>query len=169
MPDEPRLFDYLTVTEHLQFTARLYGVADAETRAPELLNELELIDKRDALPGELSRAEMNGSLQIACGLLHRPSALVFDEPLTGLDPLGIRRMKKTILRRAPGRRLGRRQLAPFCTWSRSCAIASSSSRKDARICIHGSLEEISRSLPELQEDATLEEIFLRMTGHGDER
>jgi ABC-2 type transport system ATP-binding protein len=43
---------------------------------------------------------MKQKLAIACGLLHSPSVLIFDEPLTGLDPLGIRRMKDSILRRA---------------------------------------------------------------------
>src|SRR5581483_7694089 len=51
------------------------------------------------LPGELSRG-MKQKLVIACGLLHSPSVMIFDEPLTGLDPLGIRRMKDSILRRA---------------------------------------------------------------------
>ncbi len=37
---------------------------------------------------------------IACGLLHSPRVLIFDEPLTGLDPLGIRKMKATIRQRA---------------------------------------------------------------------
>ena len=51
------------------------------------------------LPAELSRG-MKQKLAIACGLLHGPSVILFDEPLTGLDPIGIRRMKATILRRA---------------------------------------------------------------------
>src|SRR5450631_1454641 len=98
-PDEPRLFDYLTVRQHLAFVARIYGVADHESLATPLLQELELDGKADALPGELSRG-MKQKLVIACGLLHSPSVMFFDEPLTGLDPLGIRRMKDSIVRRA---------------------------------------------------------------------
>jgi len=99
IPDEPQLFDYLTVDEHLRFVARLYGVADATARVGPLLAELELLDKRHALPAELSRG-MRQKLAIACGLLHSPSALILDEPLTGLDPAGIRKMKATIAHRA---------------------------------------------------------------------
>jgi len=99
IPDEPHLFDYLTVDEHLRFVGRLYGVADAAARIPTLLEELELTEKRRVLPGELSRG-MRQKLAIACGLLHQPRALLLDEPLTGLDPVGIRRMKATIVRRA---------------------------------------------------------------------
>src|ERR687888_37738 len=42
MPDEPHLFEYLTVEEHLRLTARLYGVDDIDARAKPLLEELEL-------------------------------------------------------------------------------------------------------------------------------
>ena len=98
MADEPQLFDYLTVTEHLRLTARLYQVRDIDARAKLLLDELELTGKENALPSELSRG-MKQKVAIACGLVHDPSALLFDEPLTGLDPLGIRRMKETIVSR----------------------------------------------------------------------
>ncbi len=101
MPDEPRLFDYLTVEEHLRFMARLYQIEGWRERAEELLAELEMLDKRRALPRELSRG-MKQKLIIACGLIHDPRLLIFDEPLTGLDPLGIRRMKDTIRRRTSG-------------------------------------------------------------------
>jgi len=99
VPDEPQLFDYLTVDEHLRFIGRLYGVAGAAERATALLEELELTGKRRALPGELSRG-MKQKLAIACGLLHRPDALILDEPLTGLDPAGIKKMRATIAARA---------------------------------------------------------------------
>ncbi len=97
--DEPRLFDYLTVEQHLAFVARVYQVADWQERAAPLLEELEMADKTGVLPAELSRG-MKQKLAIACGLIHSPKVILFDEPLTGLDPIGIRRMKATILRRA---------------------------------------------------------------------
>ena len=99
MPDEPRLFDYLTVWQHLNFVARLYGVADWVARAEPILAELEMTDKKGMLPGELSRG-MKQKLTIACGLLHSPRVIFFDEPLTGLDPGGIRRMKDVMKRLA---------------------------------------------------------------------
>jgi ABC-2 type transport system ATP-binding protein len=60
---------------------------------------MELADKRRALPAELSRG-MKQKLMIACGFIHAPDVLIFDEPLTGLDPLGIRRIKESIIKRA---------------------------------------------------------------------
>ncbi len=93
--DEPRLFDHLTAAQHLKFIARLYQVDDTEARGQRLLAELDLADKSGALPSELSRG-MKQKLAIACGLLHQPRAILFDEPLTGLDPAGIRGMKQTL-------------------------------------------------------------------------
>jgi ABC-2 type transport system ATP-binding protein len=96
VPDEPHLFEYLTVEEHLRFVARLYRVSDVGRRIPGVLRELELEDRHGALPAELSRG-MRQKLAIACALIHDPKALLLDEPLTGLDPVGIRRMKATIV------------------------------------------------------------------------
>src|SRR6266480_882990 len=55
MPDEPHLFEYLTVEEHLRLVARLYSVDDFAARSATLLRELELTGKERSLPGELSR------------------------------------------------------------------------------------------------------------------
>ena len=68
MPDEPHLFEYLTVVEHLRLVGRLYGVADFESRAATLIEELELAGKEQSLPGELSRG-MRQKVVIACGLV----------------------------------------------------------------------------------------------------
>jgi ABC-2 type transport system ATP-binding protein len=99
IPDEPELFEYLTVEEHLRFIARVYGVTGVESKIDPLLDEMELVDKRASLPAELSRG-MRQKMAIACGLIHDPAVLILDEPLTGLDPGGIRRMKETIVERA---------------------------------------------------------------------
>ena len=101
VPDEPDLFEHLTVAEHLSFVARLYQVPDAEARSARLLKEVELSERHRAFPRELSRG-MRQKLAMACALLHDPSVLLLDEPLTGLDPVGIRRMKDTIAARAAG-------------------------------------------------------------------
>jgi ABC-2 type transport system ATP-binding protein len=79
--------------------ARLYGVDDFENRARTLIEELELKGKERSLPGELSRG-MRQKVVVACGLIRTATTLVFDEPLTGLDPVGIRRMRQTIVARA---------------------------------------------------------------------
>lgn len=160
IPDEPQLFDYLTVTEHLHFIARLYGVADADSRITVLLHELELTAKRDALPPELSRG-MKQKLAIACGLLHRPSVVLLDEPLTGLDPVGIRRMKETIVARA---REGAvvilsshllHLVEELCT--RILVI-----RRGETVAL-GTIEDIVTARPDLR-GKSLEEVFIALTG-----
>lgn len=99
VPDDPHLFESLTVWEHLEFAAAAYSVAGWKPKAEALLVRLELTDKRDALAGELSRG-MRQKVAIAAAELHDPSALLLDEPLTGLDPRGIRTMKQSLRDRA---------------------------------------------------------------------
>ena len=94
--DEPHLFDHLTAMAHLRLTGRLYGVADVEAQSRTLLEEMELTGREGSLPEELSRG-MKQKVVLACAFLHDPRALVLDEPLTGLDPLGIHRMKQAIV------------------------------------------------------------------------
>ena len=160
-PDEPRLFDYLTIRQHLAFVARIYGVTDHVALAQPLLEELEIADKADELPGALSRG-MKQKLASACGLLHSPSVMFFDEPLTGLDPLGIRRMKDSILKRA-----------------RAGAVVVLSSHLLhllEEVCSHvlilkkgvkmadGTIEDVANRFSNGEPDVSLEEVFIRATG-----
>ncbi len=159
--DEPRLFEYLTVRQHLAFVARIYGVRDHETIATPLLEELELLEKADELPGELSRG-MKQKLVIACGLLHSPSVMFFDEPLTGLDPLGIRRMKDSIVRRAQA--------------GAAVVLSSHLLHLLEEVCTNvlilkkgekvadGTLSEVSAQFSNGEAGVSLEEIFIRATG-----
>ena len=164
IPDEPQFFDHLTVSEHLDFMARLYNVGDAGERAPRLLEQLELVDKAEKLPAQLSRG-MRQKLAIACALLHRPKALLFDEPLTGLDPAGMRRMKATLRKEAENG-------TAVILSSHLLQLVEELATKilvlaNARAVALGPIEEIKNSRPEL-EGQGLEEVFLALTGTGDE-
>jgi ABC-2 type transport system ATP-binding protein len=99
VPDDPKLFESLTVWEHLEFVAAAYRVTDFGTKADELLRQFELEEKRNASAQELSRG-MRQKVAIACAYLHDPKVILFDEPLTGLDPTGIRTAKESIARHA---------------------------------------------------------------------
>ncbi len=160
LTDEPRLFDYLTVWQHLNFVARIYQVKDWERLATPLLEELEIADKRDKLPGELSRG-MKQKLAIACGLLHSPKVIYFDEPLTGLDPIGIRRMKDSILKRA-------RDGAAIIISSHLLHLVEEICShililKNGRKVIDGTIAEITQKFSQQAGDANLEEVFFRAT------
>ena len=97
--DEPRLFESLTVWEHLEFVAAAYKVQDWQARAQALLIQFQIDDRRDTLAQELSRG-MRQKVAVACAWLHEPSVILFDEPLVGLDPRGIRTLKTAIVERA---------------------------------------------------------------------
>jgi ABC-2 type transport system ATP-binding protein len=99
VPDDPHLFDALTVWEHLRFIAASYRVRDWEPRAEQLLVQFELVEKRDTMASDLSRG-MRQKVAICCAYLYEPRAILFDEPLTGLDPRGIRTMKQSVRDRA---------------------------------------------------------------------
>ncbi len=98
VPEMPAIYDMLTVGEHLEFMLRAYKMEDDGT-ADRLLERFELIDKKDKLGKELSKG-MQQKLSICCALVHRPSVIIFDEPMVGLDPHAIKQLKEvfTLLR-----------------------------------------------------------------------
>ena len=95
VPEFPALYPMLTVGEHLEFVARAYGLSDWEGLAKELLERFELDDKQKKLGKELSKG-MQQKVNICCALLPKPKVVIFDEPLVGLDPHGIRELKTLI-------------------------------------------------------------------------
>jgi len=160
VPDDPPLFQSLTIWEHLEFTAQIYRLVDWEARGEELLTRFDLIDRRETLADELSRG-MRQKTAVCTALLHEPSVLMLDEPLTGLDPRAIRTLYSAIGDAAAGgaavllssHLLG--QIENLCT---GFVIL-----REGRLVVAGTRDEIRAGLPELRDDATLEEIFFSAT------
>jgi len=160
VPDDPKLFDTLTAWEHLEFVASAYRVANFEARASYLLAQFELEEKRNTAAQELSRG-MRQKVAVCCAYLHDPQAIVFDEPLTGLDPLGIRTLKDSVRQRAAA--------------GAAVIISSHLLELVGDLCTHllilhrgqrlfvGPLAEARTTFAGHMADASLEEVFFRAT------
>ena len=87
VPDEPVLYDDLSVREHMAYVAALHGVDADLDDIDELLDRLGLIDRGDDLPARFSRG-LRQKTSIAVGLLRPFQLLLVDEPFVGLDAPG---------------------------------------------------------------------------------
>ncbi len=158
IPDDPNLFESLTVWEHFEFVASAYNVNDYKGYAEQLLKRFALEDKRNTFAQELSRG-MKQKVALGCAYLHHPKVIIFDEPLTGLDPRAIRDAKDSIQEKA-------QEGAAIIISSHLLSLVED-------LCSHllilhqgecryfGSLAEARRTLT--GEDTTLEDVFFRMT------
>ncbi len=163
IPDDPQLFQDLTVDEHMAFFAAAYCVRDAMTGSEFLLSQFQLDSKRDTLARDLSRG-MRQKLAICCAYLHDPRAILFDEPMTGLDPHGIRTLKSSIRQRA-------REGASVIVSSHLLAMVED-------ICTHvliledgeqrfcGPIDRLRSQYGESEHSSTLEDIYFRATNSG---
>ena len=161
VPDAPHLFEHLTVQDHVALIARVYGVRDGAARGDALLEQAGLAGRRLAFPSELSRG-MQQKLVVACALLHRPEVLVLDEPLTGLDPAAMRTMKRTILETAEGG-------AAVLLSSHLLSLVEEVCDRvliinHGRTVLRGTFPEIRAQVPNAAADASLEALFLKVTG-----
>jgi ABC-2 type transport system ATP-binding protein len=102
IPDRPFLYEKLTAAEFLRFHGGLYGLEGGalEARAAELLELFDLGAWRDELVESFSHG-MKQRLVMCAAFLHRPKAVLVDEPMVGLDPRGALLIKK-LFRRMSG-------------------------------------------------------------------
>jgi len=161
IPDRPFVYDKLTGAEFLRFVAGLYGQeGDAvERRIAELLEVFELSSWKDELIEAYSHG-MRQKLIISSALIHRPECIVVDEPMVGLDPKGAR-LLKDIFRQFVDR--GGTVLMSTHTLEVAEAMCDQIGiLQHGKIVAHGTMAQIRRQ--HAAGDASLEELFLKLTG-----
>jgi ABC-2 type transport system ATP-binding protein len=161
IPDRPFLYEKLTGAEFLRFHAGLYGLEGSavEGRAAELLELFELTRWRDELVESFSHG-MKQRLVMCAAFLHRPRAVVVDEPMVGLDPRGARLIKEVF-------RVQSRKGVAILMSTHTLEVAQEmcdriSIIQQGRIIARGTVEEL-RELAG-HEDAQLTPVFLKLTG-----
>jgi ABC-2 type transport system ATP-binding protein len=166
IPDRPFVYDKLTGGEFLRFVAGLYGQEGKEVadRIDELLELFELLPWKDELTESYSHG-MRQKLIISSALVHRPEVIVVDEPMIGLDPRSAR-LLKDLLREFVTR--GGTVLMSTHTLEVAEAMCDRIAIiQGGRIAAAGTMDELR--IQTSSGDATLEELFLRLTGGLTER
>ena len=158
VPDDPQLFHDLTVEQHLLFAASVYQVDQAPHKIAALLGQFDLEFKRHTRAADLSRG-MRQKLAVCAAYLHDPAALLLDEPMTGLDPRGIRVLKQSIVERAAA---GAAVIISSHLLAMVEDICSHVMILDAgreRFC--GTLTQLRSVFADASDNATLEDVFFR--------
>lgn len=102
LPEEPPLYRDMTVTSFLTHVGRLKGMPKASVlaRLPEVISSTGLQGRENQIIGTLSHGYKK-RVGIAMAVIHSPSLVILDEPISGLDPMQIKEMRTVI------RKLGR--------------------------------------------------------------
>jgi ABC-2 type transport system ATP-binding protein len=95
LPETVPLYNDMTAIEYLKFMANLRRIPDAEERAHETLEGVNLADRADSYIGTFSKG-MRQRVGLAQALIHRPEVLILDEPTIGLDPAQVVEMRNAI-------------------------------------------------------------------------
>ncbi len=167
LPDHPFLYDKLTALEFLRFVGGLYGLggSELERRAAELLAQFGLAERATELTETYSHG-MKQRLALAAALVHRPSILVLDEPMVGLDPQGAVALRRLLVE------LSARGVTIFLS-THSLNVAEALCDRigildRGRLVALGSLAELRTSAAArpgpLDDNGSLESVFLAITG-----
>jgi ABC-2 type transport system ATP-binding protein len=161
IPDRPFVYEKLTGAELLRFVAGLYGQDGAaiEERIEELLQLWDLERWADELVESYSHG-MRQKLIISAALVHRPTVLVIDEPMVGLDPKSARLLKDLL--RAFAQTGGTALISTHTLAFAEVLCERMAVIDTGRIVALGSVEDLRAQAK--AESSGLEEIFLRLTG-----
>jgi ABC-2 type transport system ATP-binding protein len=158
VPEDPRLYEFLTGMEYLDFICNIYGVNNTDL-VYDYLKIFEIYDKKDEMISSYSLG-MKRKLSIIAALIHKPRLLLLDEPLNGLDPKSARIFKDILLE------LKKRTTIIFSTHILEIAQAICDKiviLDKGQVVSVASLKEIL----EIAKNKSLEEYFLKVTGGED--
>ncbi len=95
VPEQPYVYGNMKVYDFLSFFADIYKIKNKEDRINSVLTWVNLSNTKNKKIGEFSKG-MKQRASIARALLHNPEILILDEPMSGLDPLGIKEIRDII-------------------------------------------------------------------------
>ncbi|HSL22014.1 MAG TPA: ABC transporter ATP-binding protein [Vicinamibacterales bacterium] len=165
IPDRPFIYEKLTAGEFLRFHAALYGLEDrngaVRERVGEMLDLFELGRWEHELVESFSHG-MKQRLVMCAAFLHRPRAVVVDEPMVGLDPRGARLIKDVF------RRMSARGVAILMS-THTLEVAQEMCDRisiilKGQIIARGTVGELRAMAGAADEHLT--EVFLKLTGGG---
>jgi ABC-2 type transport system ATP-binding protein len=156
---DPSLDDRLTAEDNLRFHGYLYHMKSGEmgTRIPEVLNLVELYDRRKEFVRKFSGG-MKRRLEIARGLMHRPRVLFLDEPTLGLDPQTRAHIWEYVLKM--------RQETGLTIFMTTHYMQEAEVCDRIAIIDHGKIVDLDTpaELKRKHGETTLEAVFLKITG-----
>jgi ABC-2 type transport system ATP-binding protein len=169
LDEEPIVYPYLTGREFLELVADLYGVArggQREGQIQRLFSLFEIGDKADELISSYSHGTRQ-KVGLASLLIHDPQVLFLDEPTNGLDPRATRRVKELL------QELAERGRAVILS-THILEIAQALCHRVAiihagRVAAVGTLEELRAGAGAGADGASLEDLFLQLTGGPEQR
>jgi ABC-2 type transport system ATP-binding protein len=160
LPEETNLYERLTGREFLLFAGQMYGLSreEAEARATDLLERMELIEAKNKLIVDYSMG-MKKKAALASALIHRPKVMFLDEPFNGIDPVSVRAIRNML------RQLTLRGTTIFI----SSHVMEVIERLCSRVAIinkgsivgEGTLADL-RAMSRSASDSSLEDVFLRL-------
>lgn len=160
IPETPMLYDELTLWEHLELTSVAYGLDKQvfEIRAETLLKEFNMMKMKNWYPNHFSKG-MRQKVMIMSAFLAEPSLYVVDEPIVGLDPVGIQSFLRWISEMKQKGAAVLMSTHILATAERYC---------DRFVILHQGEVVLTGTLDEMRQaialpDATLDDIYIEMT------
>jgi ABC-2 type transport system ATP-binding protein len=164
VPETPRLYEFLTGLEYLDFVGDIYGLnaSEKKTRIEEYLTAFELDGRAGDMISSYSQG-MKQKIALISAFFHKPKILILDEPLNGLDPKSAKIVKDLL------RELSTQGVTTIMS-THILEIAQAMCDRiaimyEGRLLALGNMEELRKSA--LLPGSNLEDVFLKLTGAGD--